>query len=69
MPDSADVEVVKKIRQSEVELRDHNTVLRGIKNNVTFYVLFYSSTHADISIELFFRSQCLCCQAQKPEGG
>ncbi|KAI9451972.1 RNA polymerase II accessory factor [Lactarius psammicola] len=33
VPDSADVEVVKKIRQGEVELRDHNTVLRGIKNN------------------------------------
>jgi parafibromin len=33
VPDAADVEVVKKIRQSEVELRDHNTVLRGIKNN------------------------------------
>ncbi|KAH9961006.1 RNA polymerase II-associated protein [Russula dissimulans] len=33
VPDTADVEVVKKIRQGEVELRDHNTVLRGIKNN------------------------------------
>ncbi|KAF8490011.1 RNA polymerase II accessory factor [Russula emetica] len=33
IPDAADVEVVKKIRQSEIELRDHNTVLRGIKNN------------------------------------
>ncbi|KAH9992792.1 RNA polymerase II-associated protein [Russula vinacea] len=33
VPDAGDVEVVKKIRQSEVELRDHNTVLRGIKNN------------------------------------
>jgi parafibromin len=34
VPDAADVEVVKKIRQGEVELRDRNTVLRGIKNNV-----------------------------------
>ena len=34
VPDAADVEVVKKIRQGEVELRDHNTVLRGVKNNV-----------------------------------
>ncbi|KAI0296805.1 RNA polymerase II accessory factor [Russula brevipes] len=33
VPDAADVEVVKKIRQGEVELRDHNTVLRGTKNN------------------------------------
>ncbi|GLB35615.1 putative RNA polymerase II-associated protein [Lyophyllum shimeji] len=31
--DTHDVEVVKKIRQSEVELRDRNTVLRGIKPN------------------------------------
>ena len=34
MPDAADVEVVKKIHLGEIELRDHNTVLRGIKNNV-----------------------------------
>ena len=34
VPDATDVEVVKKIRQGEVELRDRNTVLRGIKNNV-----------------------------------
>ncbi|KAI9446951.1 RNA polymerase II accessory factor [Russula earlei] len=33
VPDVADMEVVKKIRQGEIELRDHNTVLRGIKNN------------------------------------
>jgi parafibromin len=34
VPDATDVEVVKKTRQGEVELRDRNTVLRGIKNNV-----------------------------------
>ncbi|KAH9967788.1 RNA polymerase II accessory factor [Lactifluus volemus] len=33
VPDSTDVEVVKRIRQGEVELHDHNTVLRGVKNN------------------------------------
>jgi hypothetical protein len=33
VPDTADVEVVKKIRQSEVELRYHNTVLRVIERN------------------------------------
>ncbi|KAI0046442.1 RNA polymerase II-associated protein [Auriscalpium vulgare] len=33
VPDSADVDVVKKIRQNEVELRDRNTVLRGVKPN------------------------------------
>ncbi|EDR11132.1 RNA polymerase II-associated protein [Laccaria bicolor S238N-H82] len=31
--DSHDIEVVKKIRQNEVELKDRNTVLRGIKPN------------------------------------
>ncbi|KAF5387093.1 hypothetical protein D9615_002055 [Tricholomella constricta] len=31
--DSHDVEVVKKIKQNEVELRDRNTVLRGTKPN------------------------------------
>ena len=32
--DSQDAEIVKRIKQSEVELRDRNTVLRGIKPNV-----------------------------------
>ncbi|KAG6813366.1 hypothetical protein H0H92_011632 [Tricholoma furcatifolium] len=31
--DSHDVEAVKKIKQAEVELRDRNTVLRGVKPN------------------------------------
>ncbi|KAG5637917.1 hypothetical protein H0H81_002678 [Sphagnurus paluster] len=31
--DNKDIEVVKKIKQNEVELRDQNTVLRGIKPN------------------------------------
>lgn len=33
--DAQDVEVVKKIKQNEVELRDRNTVLRGTKANVS----------------------------------
>jgi len=33
--DNQDVEVVKKIKQNEVELRDRNTVLRGTKANVS----------------------------------
>ncbi|EMD34280.1 hypothetical protein CERSUDRAFT_117161 [Gelatoporia subvermispora B] len=33
LPDTADVDVVKKIKQSEIELKDRNTVLRGIKSN------------------------------------
>ena len=32
--DLADVEVVKKIKLNEVELRDRNTVLHGVKTNV-----------------------------------
>jgi parafibromin len=31
--DSQDAEVVKRIKQNEVELRDRNTVLRGVKSN------------------------------------
>ncbi|RDX47422.1 CDC73-domain-containing protein [Lentinus brumalis] len=31
--DPADIEVVKKIKQNEIELQDRNTVLRGIKPN------------------------------------
>ncbi|KIP03385.1 hypothetical protein PHLGIDRAFT_77677 [Phlebiopsis gigantea 11061_1 CR5-6] len=33
VPDLADVEVVKKIKLNEIELRDRNTVLRGVKAN------------------------------------
>lgn len=32
--DASDVQVVKKIKQAEIELQDRNTVLRGIKPNV-----------------------------------
>lgn len=35
IPDSQDLDIVKKIRQNEVELRDRTTVLRGIKANVS----------------------------------
>lgn len=43
--DVADVEIVKKIKQNEIELQDRNTVLRGIKPNVgTAY--FSSMPHA-----------------------
>lgn len=33
--DTQDIDVVKKIKQNEVELRDRNTVLRGTKPNVS----------------------------------
>lgn len=39
--DPQDIEAVKKIRLSEIELQDRNTVLRGIKNNV--FLLMISS--------------------------
>ena len=51
VPDAADVEVVKKFHQSEVELCDRNTILCGIKN-VIFYVLSYGITHANTLVEL-----------------
>jgi parafibromin len=34
VPDTSDVDVVKKIKREEVELRDRTSVLRGIKPNV-----------------------------------
>lgn len=34
IPDAQDLDIVKKIKQNEVELRDRTTVLRGIKANV-----------------------------------
>ncbi|EIW85820.1 RNA polymerase II-associated protein [Coniophora puteana RWD-64-598 SS2] len=41
--DTADLEVVKRIRANEVELRDRNTVLRGVKsNNFSALHLMYS---------------------------
>ncbi|KAG9001585.1 accessory factor associated with RNA polymerase II [Tulasnella sp. JGI-2019a] len=33
VPDAADLDAVKKIRANEIELRDRNTVLRGVKIN------------------------------------
>ncbi|KAF8259261.1 hypothetical protein EI94DRAFT_1813621 [Lactarius quietus] len=36
--DAVEVEVGKKIRQDDAELRDHNAMLRGIKNNKTSLV-------------------------------
>jgi parafibromin len=68
VPDSTDVEVVKKIRQGEVELHDHNTVLRGIKNNVRFFsILCVLDTSGPV--EFFVCPQCVSCQAQEPKGG
>jgi len=39
--DSHDVEVAKKIKQNEVELRDRNTVLRETKANVRILITNY----------------------------
>ena len=40
--DANDVEVVKRIKQNEIELTDRNTILRGTKPNVrlSFFPLF-----------------------------
>jgi len=34
VPDASDIEAVKKIRKTEIELRDRHSVLRGVKPNV-----------------------------------
>lgn len=39
VPDTTDLDAVKKIRREEVELRDRTTVLRGIKSNVCRHLL------------------------------
>ena len=41
IPDAHDLEIVKKIKQNEVELQDRNTVLRGTKPNVRYVQRFY----------------------------
>jgi hypothetical protein len=53
--DPQDIEAVKKIKLNEIELRDRNTVLRGIKNNV-FPLKFHPITFLKTSyfVELHF---------------
>ncbi|KAF9228911.1 RNA polymerase II-associated protein [Gyrodon lividus] len=46
--DAQDIEVVKRIKQNEVELRDRNTVLRGVKPNN------FSALHASFTEKLKF---------------
>ena len=56
--DVHDVEVVKKIKQNEVELRDRNTVLRGTKANVRKDFTRESSN----SLSAFsMMTELLCC--------
>ena len=43
--DSHVVEVMKKIKHNEVELRDRNTVLRGTKANVRNLPKLYLKIH------------------------
>lgn len=57
-PDHHDAEVVKKIKLSEVELRDRNTVLRGNKPNVRL-LLHYASL-ADCPSELCYCTNYFC---------
>jgi parafibromin len=42
VPDAADIEAVKRIKMSEVELTDRNTVLRGSKQSVSLFILVRS---------------------------
>jgi len=43
--DMHDVEVAKKIKQNEVELRDRNTVSHGAKANVRNQPMIYLKIH------------------------
>ena len=43
--DLHDVEVAKKIKQNEVELRDQNMVLHGMKANVRTLITNYLKIH------------------------
>jgi parafibromin len=43
VPDTTDIDTVKKLKREEVELRDRTTVLRGIKPNVRAIISFYFS--------------------------
>lgn len=52
VPDTADAEAVKKIKLSEIELRDRTTVLHGIKANVSRVPLTTTYT-ADFLIKNF----------------
>lgn len=53
VPDTADMDVVKKIKANEIELRDRNTVLRGIKQNVCLLLEFPFSLGLNDGIQNF----------------
>ena len=51
--DTHDIEVVKKMKQQEVELRDRNTVLRGLKPNVCVHELSHLTVLISRASEFF----------------
>ena len=59
VPDASDVDFVKKIKQNEIELRDRNTVLRGIKPNVDFLSLTFFGEPLINQVELHVYSERL----------
>jgi parafibromin len=44
VPDATDVEVVKRIKENEIELRDRHTALRGVKLNVSTKIVFLTNS-------------------------
>jgi hypothetical protein len=61
--DVNDAEVVKRIRQSEIELQDRNTVLRGSKPNVYSYLSCEVVLITELVLALEF--QCDTCGIQR----
>jgi hypothetical protein len=61
--DANDAEVVKRIRQSEIELQDRNTVLRGSKPNVCSYPSCEVVLIIDLVLAL--ELQCDTCGIQR----
>lgn len=49
VPDSHDLETVKRIKESEIELKDRVTVLRGVKPNVRCAAFSNNNLNTDSS--------------------
>ncbi len=68
VPDPVDIDVVKKIKANEIELRDRNTVLRGIKQNVSLHILRRTRFAECSNSEFLWCEDRICGQTQETEG-
>ncbi len=69
MADPADIEVVKKIKQNEIELQDRNTVLRGIKPNVRIQSFVLVSVLTLVKLELHQLEGLVRGKTEETQGG